>query len=151
MPPFAAERALASVSTPVEEKLEVAVAPNEAFDAPKARVNSDVEVAEPSIALVVLVKLVEKRFPAVKAVDDAFTRTDVLVEEVALIQPTVGELEALRVMVPPRETVAPPVRMPEELMVMDEFVRSAFATLAHVAAPAPLSERTNWLVQEEPP
>ena len=33
---------------------------------------------------------------------------------------------------------------------MDEFARSVFCTVAHVAVPAPLSDRTNWLVQLDP-
>lgn len=40
------------------------------------------------------------------------------------------------VIVPPRETDVP-------LMVIAEFARSVFATVAQVAAPPPLSERTN--------
>ena len=70
--------------------VEVAVAPNDALEPPKARLNSEVEVALPSIALVVLVKLVEKRLPAVKAVEDAYGNTDERVVEVALKAAAVG-------------------------------------------------------------
>ena len=72
------------------------------------------------------------------------------VVEVAITYPTVGDEDALMVMVPPRETDPPPVAIPLVLMVIEENERSVFATVAQVAVPAPLSERTNWLVQLEP-
>ena len=72
------------------------------------------------------------------------------VVEVAMMKPTVGDEDALIVSVPPSETVPPPVAIPVVLMVMLENARSALATVAQVAVPAPLSERTNWLVQLEP-
>ena len=110
-----------------------------------------VDVAFVSEELPLTVSLVAKRFPAVSAVVEAFTKTDVFVDEVALIQPTVGDEEAFRVIVEPRATLPPPVSMPVEAMVMEELARSVLATVAHVATPLPFRERTNWLVQEEPP
>ena len=38
----------------------------------------------------------------------------------------VGEVEAFKVSVPPRETLPPPVRSPAELMVTDELASCAF-------------------------
>lgn len=94
---------------------------------------------------------VANKFPAVSAVDDAYGNIEFCVVEVEITNPTVGDDDALMVRVPPRETSPPPVAIPLVLMVMDENARSAFATVAHDAAPAPLSERTNWLVQDVPP
>ena len=92
-------------------------------------------------------KFVEKRLPAVKAVEEAFTNTEVLLDDVALIQPTVGEEDALMFTVPPSATEAPPEARPEYVKFTEEFCRSVFATVAQVAAPAPLRLLTNWLVQ----
>ena len=57
-------------------------------------------------------KLVEKRFPAVSAVLDAYGNIEFCVVEVAITKPTVGEEEALMFTVPPRETDAPPEARP---------------------------------------
>ena len=73
-------------------------------------------------------------------VDDApplndWSRENLLASARSVVEATVME--------PPRDTDAP-------LMVMAELARSVFCTVAQVATPEPLSERTNWLVQDEP-
>ena len=68
-----------------------------------------------------------------------------------MMKPTVGDEDALMVSVPPRASEPPPVAIPEVLIVTDEFARSVFCTVAQVAVPAPLSERTNWLVHAPDP
>ena len=62
---------------------------------------------------------------AVNAVDDAYGNVDARVE-VAKTYPTVGDVDALRTSVPPRDTEPPPVRSPAELMVTDELASCAF-------------------------
>jgi hypothetical protein len=71
------------------------------------------------IANDVVVALVIERFGKIDACD----------VEVAMTYPTVGELEALSVIDPPRETAPPPVRIPEEFTVMDELVRPALSSV----------------------
>ena len=47
------------------------------------------------------------------------------------------------------EPAAPRAMAPPSI-VIDEFERSAFATLAHVAAPLAFSDRGNWFVHDVP-
>ena len=86
-------------------------------------------------------RLVEEEVTAVIApVDEAPPLNDCSSENLLLSERRVVEAT---VMVPPSETEAP-------LMVMLELARSVFCTVAQVATPEPLSERTNWLVQLVP-
>jgi hypothetical protein len=115
-------------------------------------------------------------FASVRSVDDAAVmvmlavpskETPLIVRAVwsAVAVPALPEMEPVMVWVKvfapenlfasPRSVVEatviePPSETLEPLIVMDEFARSVFWTVAHVATPDPLSERTNWLVQAEP-
>ena len=60
------------------------------------------------------------------------------------------ETEAVSVKVPPRDTDGLPER-PVKEVVKEELARSVFSTVAQVATPEPLRERTNWLVHDVPP
>ena len=61
----------------------------------------------------VVVKFVANKFPAVSAVDDAYGKIEFCVVEVDITKPTVGEEDALILMVAPRATDEPPEARPE--------------------------------------
>ena len=65
------------------------------------------------MARLVVVAFVAKRFPAVSAVDDAYGKIEFCVVEVDITKPTVGEEDALILMVAPRATDEPPEARPE--------------------------------------
>ena len=78
----------------------------------------------------------------------ALPDTDPVMSEVKVLAPenllaSARSVVDATVMVPPRDTEAP-------LMVILELARSVFCTVAQVATPLPLRERTNWLVHDEP-
>ena len=98
----------------------------------------------------VIVPFVANKLPAVSAVLDAYGKMEFCVVEVDITKPTVGEEDALIFRVAPRATDEPPEARPEYVRLIDEFARSVFCTVAQVAVPAPLSDRTNWLVQLDP-
>ena len=78
------------------------------------------------------------------AVEDAYGIVCLRLEEKVL--ESASRVEEAAVMVPeaPRAILVP-------FTVRDELARSVLATVAHVAEPAALRERTNWLVHDVPP
>ena len=147
-PPYV--RAFARVSAPLVAKLEVAVAPK--YAGPYA-LKSEVE-ALPNCCKTVQVfalPVLRERVPA--APPTSAPKVPLYEREPPMVAVVVETLESPVVPLPYKSWLLVKVVWPVPPFAIGSVpVTSAVSeTLAHVATPAPLSERTNWLVQEEPP